>query len=73
MRLGKRTARLVREAIILAHVEGMRYGRAVSHEEQQAEGYPRDSTVITTVLQAAKSFRDIYPMLSKVEREDLDQ
>jgi hypothetical protein len=62
MILGKRTARLVREAIVLAHVEGARWAG-----HHGADGYPKDSAVVAKVLRSSKSFSDLYPTLSKVE------
>lgn len=63
MKIGKRTAQLVREAIVLGHVEGVWYGRAVSRGE---EPYPADSVVIHNVLRAARSNRDTFPTLAKL-------
>ena len=67
MKLGKRTAKLVREAIVLAHVEGAFFG---AHKPLVSEeDYPKDSDVVARVLRAAKSNADLYPTLSKVESD----
>lgn len=63
MILGKRTAKLVREAIVLAHVEGAHW----AGYSGGGDGYPKDSEVVKRVLRASKSLRDLYPNLSKVE------
>lgn len=63
MKIGKRTAQLLREAIVLAHVEGMRYGRSSEPDDP----YPKDSDVVAHVLAASVSFRTIYPTLSKLD------
>lgn len=65
MKLGKRTAKLVREAIVLGHVEGARW----AGYHGGGDGYPRDSEVVAKVLWASQSFSDVYPTLSKVETE----
>lgn len=64
MRIGKRTARLVREAIVLGHVEGAWFGRAVPYGDQE-EGYPADSVVFFNALRSARSNRDKFPTLAK--------
>jgi hypothetical protein len=67
MRLGKRTTRLVREAIVLGFVEGAHWGR---FWDGQIEGvYPKDSAVVARVLRAARSNRDLYPMLGRVDQD----
>jgi hypothetical protein len=63
VKLGKRTAKLLREAIVLAHVEGARWGQC---HDRDAE-YPADSDVVFRVLSAAAVLNDIYPTLSKLE------
>lgn len=65
MILGRRTAKLVREAIVLAHVEGAFWA---GYSPSAEDPYPRDSDVVARVLRSAKSNRDIYPVLSRVER-----
>lgn len=63
MRIGPRTAKLLREAIVLAHVEGMRYGRATKSDDP----YPRDADIVELVLAASVGFRDLYPTLSRLD------
>ncbi|WP_033288273.1 hypothetical protein [Amycolatopsis jejuensis] len=67
MILGKRTAKLVREAIVLAHVHGVLWGHAFPRSS--GEPYPKDSAVVAKVLRAAKSHRDLYPTLARVESD----
>lgn len=62
MRLGRQTEKLVREAIVLAHVEGARW----AGWSGGGDGYPKDSAVVNHVLRASRSFPDLYPTLSKV-------
>jgi hypothetical protein len=57
------TAKLLREAIVLAHVEGMRYGRAT----EPGDPYPKDADVVALVLAASVGFRDLYPALSQLD------
>jgi len=59
MKIGKNTEQLVRQAMVLAYVEGWRRGD---------EPIPRDSEIEEMVYESAKSFKDLYPKLSKVER-----
>jgi hypothetical protein len=68
MKLGKRTAKLVHEAIVLAHVEGAHW----AGYSGGGEGYPRDSDVVAHVLRASKFLGDLYPTLSKVAVAALD-
>lgn len=63
MRLGKRTAKIVREAIVLAHVHDARWGQA----HDRLDEYPLDSEVVELVLASAVGASDIYPTLSKLE------
>ncbi len=63
MRLGKRTERLVREAMVLGFAEGARWAGRVD-----PEAHPNDSTVQDWVFSTARSFNDLYPLLSRVER-----
>ncbi|SFO60235.1 hypothetical protein [Amycolatopsis rubida] len=65
MILGKRTAKLVREAIVLGHVHGVLWGQAFPRNS--GEPYPGDSAVVAGVLRAAKSHRDLYPTLAQVQ------
>lgn len=69
MKLGKRTAKMVAEAIVLAHAHGAQFGKFNPDWTGGGENYPADSEVIEAVLRDAKSFKDIYPLLSKVEYE----
>lgn len=62
MRLGKRTAKLVREAIVLAHVEGARWAGHVD-----PDNYPKDSDVVRKVLISATRLGDLYPTLSTLD------
>lgn len=63
MKLGKRTAKLLREAIVLAHVEGAQWGQVHGRDAT----YPKDSDVVRRVLTAAVSFSDLYPTLAKLD------
>lgn len=63
MKIGKHTAKLLREAIVLAYVEGACWGRANDREVK----HPRDSEVVNRVLSASVSFSDLYPTLSKLD------
>jgi hypothetical protein len=68
--IGKRTARLLRDAIVLAHVEGVWWGRAVPRGSQEDQ-YPKDSEVIAKVLEAARRNKDHYGALGRLaERLD---
>jgi hypothetical protein len=60
--VGKRTAQLLREAIVLAHVEGW-WWTSGSHV---GERYPSDSEVIAKVLYAASRMQDSYPALGRL-------
>jgi hypothetical protein len=66
MKLGKRTDRLVREAMVLGFAEGCRWAGYVY---QDNGSYPRDSDVVDRVYRTAGSFNDLYPLLSRCERE----
>lgn len=63
--IGKRTARLLRDAIVLAHVEGVWWGRAVPRGSQEDQ-YPKDSEVIAKVLEAARRNKDHYGALGRL-------
>jgi hypothetical protein len=68
--IGKRTAQLLRDAIVLAHVEGVWWGRAVPRGSQEDQ-YPKDSEVIAKVLEAARRNKDHYGALGRLaERLD---
>lgn len=64
MRLGKRTSRLVREAMVLGFAEGACWGGYRWDRE-----YPADTEVQDRVFKVARSLNDLYPLLSKVEGE----
>jgi hypothetical protein len=61
--VGKRTAKLLREAIVLAHVHGARWGR---YYENPMDQYPSDSSVVEGVLRAARANKDLYPTLGRL-------
>jgi hypothetical protein len=63
--IGKRTAQLLRDAIVLAHVEGVWWGRAVPRGSQEDQ-YPKDSEVIAKVLEAARRNKDHYGALGRL-------
>lgn len=63
MKLGKRTARLVREAAVLGFVNG---AWSVGFEPP----IPPDMTILADVLRAARSNADLYPALSRAEFPD---
>lgn len=67
MRIGKRTAQLLREAIVLAHVEGSRWGQSHGRGDE----YPSDSEIVRRVLEASVSFADLYPTLAKTDDAQL--
>ena len=70
MKLGKRTAQLVREAAVMAFVQGSLWGKSEGRNEVMGfaiEPHPRDSVVLRNVLRAARSNSDLYPLLSKAE------
>jgi hypothetical protein len=61
VRVGPRTAKLLREAIVLAYVEGTR------RPAEQGVPFPKDSDIVSLVLAASVGFRDLYPTLSKLD------
>lgn len=63
MKVGKRTAKLLREAMVLAFVEGSRWGEYRGNDDE----FPTDSSIVARVLSASVSMSDLYPMLSKTE------
>jgi len=72
VKLGKRTAQLVREAAVMAFVQGSLWGKSEGRNEVMgfaSEPHPRDSVVLRDVLRAARSHSDLYPLLSKAEIE----
>lgn len=73
MRLGKRTARLVREASVMAFVQGSMWGRVQGRKgpDDEESTFPRDSEILDRTMRGARSNADLYPTLSKVEYEPL--
>jgi hypothetical protein len=71
MRVGKRTAKLIREAAVMGFVQGTMWGRAFP-DRREEEQFPRDSDILGRVMRGARSHRDLYPTLSKVEDEVAD-
>jgi len=67
MKLGKRTKSLVREAMVVGFAEGARFGGFVLTDPDE---YPRDSDVEDRAYSTARSYDDLYPLLSKVERDE---
>lgn len=66
MRLGKRTAKLVREAAIAGFVAGNCYGPPRTADEVE---YPSDPEIWVFTLRVARKFPDIYPTLKTVVQE----
>lgn len=71
MKLGKRTARLIREAMVMGFVQGSMWGEfnPRSHRNDSESKFPLDSDIVARTLRGAQSFSDIYPLLSRVEAE----
>lgn len=67
MKLGKRTAKLLGEAIVLAFVEGSRWGQSHPRKLGDDDEFPRDREIVEQTLAASTSFRDVYPTLSKLD------
>jgi hypothetical protein len=67
VKIGKRTTKLLREAIVLAHVEGAFWA---GYTPTGDDPYLKDSVVVANVLRSARSNRDLYPLLSRVETEE---
>jgi hypothetical protein len=65
VKIGKRTANLLREAMVLAYVEGSRWGQCYGTSDEY--DFPTDSQIVQQVLEASVSFRDLYPTLSRTE------
>lgn len=61
MKLGKRTARLVREAAVLGYVNG-----AWAMGGQPAT-IPPDSAIVAGVIRAARAHSDLHPTLARAE------
>lgn len=71
MRLGKRTARLVRQAMVMGFVHGVQHGANRSWREAEDE-FPGDSVIVANALRAARKNSDLYPTLAKVESVDAE-
>jgi len=69
VRLGKRTARLVRQAAVAGFVNGTRFAQGRTAGEVDAE-FPRDSVIVAGVLRTARAHSDNFPTLAKVESVD---
>ncbi len=66
MRLGKRTAKLVREAAVAGFVQGTRWAGWVP-PRGEPDPFPFDPEILTLAFRCAAKFPDLYPTLSKVE------
>lgn len=66
MKLGKRTAKLVREAAIAGFVAGNYFGPPPL---TRTEEFPLDAEIWVLTLRTARKFPDIYPILKNVARE----
>jgi hypothetical protein len=66
VKLGKRTAKLLREAIVLAYVEGHSHGLYSDPLDFNAK-FPRDSEIVRTVLISATRLEDKFPTLARLE------
>lgn len=69
MKIGTRTARLVREAAIAGYVNGSRFAQYRSPTEVDAD-FPQDSLIVAGVLKTARAHGDLYRTLAKVESID---
>lgn len=67
MKIGPRTARLLREAIVLAHVHGSPWGQANPRQLGGNDDYPKDSDVVRQVLISATRNADKFPTLAKLD------
>lgn len=67
MKLGKRTAKLLGEAMVLGFVEGSHWGQANPRQLGDDDRFPKDAEIVFRVLAASTSFRDLYPTLSKLD------
>lgn len=67
MKLGTRTSKLVREAIVLGYAAGANSGVCKESWDAMMADYPKDSEVVKRVLRDAQAFSDLYPTLAKVE------
>lgn len=68
MKLGTRTAKLVREAAVAGFVQG-----SLAAGPYRGEDFPLDSDIWLAALRTARSFPDLYPTLKAVafESEEL--
>jgi hypothetical protein len=64
VKVGKRTAKLIREAAVLGFVNGA-FWAGYNHRDPSI--YPKDSAVLDQVLRSAQSNSDLYPTLSRAE------
>lgn len=65
--IDKRTARLVREAMVLGYANGAWDGHAKARGGQDLpDDYPKDSEVVAGVLRSARSSKDLYPTLGRL-------
>lgn len=69
MRLGKRTAKLVREAAVAGFVQGTRWA-GWQPPRGEPDPFPDDSEIWVMACRCAEKFADLYPTLSKVEDEE---
>lgn len=67
MRLGKRTARLVREAAVLGYVNGV-----WSTDKGFEAAIPSDVAVFGGVIRVARTLPELYPSLSRAELPEGD-
>jgi hypothetical protein len=67
VKIGPRTAKLIREAIVLAHVHGSRWGQANPRQLDGNDDYPSDSEVVRQVLISATRNADKFPTLAKLD------
>ena len=74
MKIGKRTAKLIREAAVMGFVQGSMWGEVQGYKPRaERSPHPKDSEVLDRVMRGARKFPDLYPTLSKVEYEPLPQ
>jgi hypothetical protein len=66
VKVGKRTAKLIREAAVMGFVHGSMWGRAFP-DRHGGEQFPRDSDILARVMRGARSHRDLYPTLGRAE------
>jgi hypothetical protein len=67
VKIGPRTAKLLREAILLAHVHGSCWGQANPRQLGGDDDYPKDSEVVRQVLVSATRNADKFPTLAKLD------